>query len=66
MDTPYEAAAVNEMIAQARRCAQLEMALEKAAALLRTIAREECVIRSDLVSISDLLARIDDVLGAAP
>lgn len=73
MDTTYEAAAFEQMLKQARRCARLEMALEDARTKLKVIQRKLAPgsrtfdeLMHDVGIADDLargaLARIDGVL----
>ncbi len=55
MDTSYESAVQREMLKQARRCAQLEMALEAIRAKLSAMAPRP----SDGDELRDLITRID-------
>lgn len=62
MGASYEAAAEREMIKQARRCAQLEMALEAVRAKLDVYLPvvPDCRAKEEL---RDLVGRIDLALG---
>ena len=60
----YEAAVQREMIAQARRCAQLEMALEKIRVKLEVYLPH--VEGDGKDELAGLIVHIDNVLGDKP